>query len=174
MTSRIGETVSFIGTVVAPFVLAFGLVSSAFAAEEHFLVDGYGVSGHDPVAYHTKGQPTVGDSAFTATHEGVTYRFASAANRDTFEADPETYAPQYGGFCAFGTAMGRKFPGDPNAWRIVDGKLYLNLNKDVQAQWVTDIPGFIRGADHNWPIIRTVADASLEANPPANISLGAQ
>ena len=154
--------------------MAFGLISSAFAAEEHFVADGYGVSGYDPVAYHTDGQPTVGNSVYTVSHEGVTYRFASADNKNAFQANPDKYAPEYGGFCAFGTAMGRKFPGDPNAWRIVDGKLYLNLNKDVQAQWVKDVPGFIRGADHNWPIIRTVADANLEATHQANITLGAQ
>ena len=80
------------------------------------MADGYGVSGYDPVAYHTEGQPTVGNDAYTASHEGVTYRFASADNKNAFQTNPEKYAPEYGGFCAFGTAMGRKFPGDPNAW----------------------------------------------------------
>lgn len=158
----------------APLIMAAGLISSAFAAEEHYVANDFGVSGYDPVAYHTEGQPAEGRNAYTAEHEGVTYRFSSEANRNLFNQDPSAYTPEYGGFCAFGTAMGRKFPGDPNAWRIVNGKLYLNLNADVQKRWVADIPGFIRGADHNWPIIRTVADADLETNPPADITLGAQ
>ena len=110
---------------------------------------------------------------FQATHEGATYRFASAAHRDAFAADPAKYAPQYGGYCAFGTAMGRKFDGDPNAWKVVDGKLYLNLNKKIQERWLGDVPGFVRGADNNWPIIRSVADASLEASPPTGLTQGA-
>lgn len=70
--------------------------------------------------------------------------------------------------------MGRKFAGDPNAWKISEGKLYLNLNKEVQETWLADVPGFVKGADNNWPIIRSVADSDLEAAAPAGITLGAQ
>lgn len=69
--------------------------------------------------------------------------------------------------------MGRKFDGDPTAWRIVENKLYLNLNKKVQQRWLADIPGFIKGAENNWPIIEAIADESLEANPPEGLTAGA-
>lgn len=149
-------------------------VELAAAETEVNIVDGYAVHGYDVVAYFTKGKPVEGNDQFTAQHEGATYRFANAENRDRFTADPAQYAPQYGGYCAFGTAMGRKFDGDPHAWAIVDDKLYLNLNKNVQARWKEDVPGFIRGAENNWPLIRSVADASLEASPPAGVTVGAQ
>lgn len=149
-------------------------VELAAAETEVNIVEGYAVHGYDVVAYFTQGKPVAGNDQFTAQYEGATYRFASAEHRDTFTADPAQYAPQYGGYCAFGTAMGRKFDGDPNAWAIVDGKLYLNLNKNIQARWKKDVPGFIRGAENNWPLIRSVADASLEASSPAGVTIGAQ
>lgn len=144
------------------------------AAGEVNVVSGAAVHGYDVVAYFTDGKPMEGKAEFTAQHDGATYRFASAENRNMFTADPAKFAPQYGGYCAFGTAMGRKFDGDPQAWKIVDGKLYLNLNQDVQKRWVGDIPGFVRGADNNWPIIQAVADADLEKAQPAGVTIGAQ
>lgn len=161
--------ISAVGSLVA-------ITTPATAAQEVNIVDGYALQGFDPVAYFTVGVPTPGNSEFKAEHDGATYRFASAENRDLFNADPEKYAPQYGGFCAFGAAMGRKFGADPQAWRIVDGKLYLNLNKEIQKRWVADIPGFIRGADHNWDIIETIEDAKLadEKIAPKGLTIGAQ
>lgn len=155
-------------------VAAPALPQTVLAAQEVNIVDGYAVHGYDVVAYFSEGKPVSGKDDFTAQHGGVTYRFATAANRNAFKANPAKYAPQYGGFCAFGTAMGRKFDGDPTAWAIVDGKLYLNLNKDVQVKWKENVPGFIKGAENNWPLIRHVADAELEAAPPAGVTLGAQ
>lgn len=151
-----------------------GTAQLVAAETETNIVDGYAVHGYDVVAYFEKGKPMVGDDRYTAEHDGATYRFASAEHRDAFTGNPEKYAPQYGGYCAFGTAMGRKFDGDPNAWAIVDDKLYLNLNKKVQARWKEDVPGFIRGANNNWPLIRSVADANLEASSPAGVTIGAQ
>lgn len=150
--------------------------SPVMAAQEINVVDGYALHGYDPVAYFTIGAPTPGSSEFVADHDGATYRFTSAENRDLFKGDPEHYAPQYGGFCAFGTAMGRKFDGDPTAWRIVDNKLYLNLNKQIQERWFTDIPGFIRGANHNWNIIESIEDAKLanQSSAPTGLTIGAQ
>ncbi len=158
--------------LIVGFVIA--LVQSANAASEVNIVDGYAVHGYDVVAYFADGEPTPGIDAFTATHDGATYRFASADNRDRFAADPASFAPQYGGYCAFGTAMGRKFDGDPNAWAIVDGKLYLNLNKTVQARWKEDVPGFISVANNNWPLIRSIVDGELEAAAPAGVKIGTQ
>ncbi len=153
-----------------------GAVTAASGAQvvgEVNVNDGYAVHGYDVVAYFTVSEPTEGDDRFTAEYQGARYRFASAENLDRFNSDPAKYAPQYGGFCAFGTSVGRKFDGDPHAWRIVDGKLYLNLNKKVQARWLQDTEGFIRGADHNWPIIAGLPDAELVANPPEGLTLGA-
>lgn len=119
--------------------------------------------GYDPVAYFTTGKPTRGSERFEATHDGATYRFATAANRDAFLAAPERYVPAYGGFCAMGTALERKLDGDPEVFRIVDGKLYLNVNADVQARWSQDIPGNIRKADAVWPKIKNEPAAALNA-----------
>ena len=149
-------------------------VQMAAGETEVNIVEGYAVHGYDVVAYFKQGKPVAGDSRFTAQHEGVTYRFSSAEHRDAFTSDPASYAPQYGGYCAFGAAMGRKFDGDPNAWAIVDGKLYLNLNKNIQARWKENVPGFVRGANNNWPLIRSIADAQLEASAPEGVTLGAQ
>jgi hypothetical protein len=79
------------------------------------------------------------------------WRFSSAENLNAFKAEPAKYAPQYGGYCAFGTSQGHLVPGDPRAWKIVDKKLYLNYNKDVMTFWLQDVPGNIQKADENWP-----------------------
>ena len=108
------------------------------------------LQGHDPVAYFTEGKPVKGDEAFTTDYMGAEFRFASAANRDAFLADPQAYAPQYGGYCAWAMADGKHAKGDARHWRIVDGKLYLNYNKSIQKKWDADIPGFIERADTEW------------------------
>lgn len=108
------------------------------------------LQGHDPVAYFTEGKPVKGDEAFTTEYMGAEFRFASAANRDAFLADPHAYAPQYGGYCAWAMADGKHAKGDARHWRIVDGKLYLNYNKSIQKKWDADIPGFIERADTEW------------------------
>jgi hypothetical protein len=90
----------------------------------------------------------------TATHDGATYRFASAAHRDAFQADPDRYLPVYGGYCAYGVANGHKVKVDPEAFRVVDGRLYLNYSKGVQSKWLKDIPGNIAAAERNWPALR--------------------
>lgn len=122
---------------------------------------GIGLRGHDPVAYFTAGAPTLGNAAFTATHDGVKYLFASKANRDTFVKNPAKYAPQFGGFCAMGVANERKFDGDPAVWHIANDKLYLNVNKDVQKKWLEDVNGNNVKADGYWPEIRNKTPKSL-------------
>ena len=115
---------------------------------------GVGLQGHDPVAYFTAGAPTAGKAEFNAAHAGVTYHFASAANRDAFKADPAKYAPQYGGFCAWAVSNDDTADIDPNAWKIVNGKLYLNYSLEIQKKWEADIPGNVAKADKNWPALR--------------------
>jgi len=111
------------------------------------------VEGHDPVAYFTEGRPVEGSRDFSTEYQGAEFRFASQENLDTFLADPEAYAPQYGGYCAWAVSQGYTAKGDADHWRIVDGKLYLNYNKKVQEDWEQDIPGFIASADANWPAV---------------------
>ena len=116
-----------------------------------FAENGIAVRGTDVVAYFRDGRPVAGSPAFTHAWQGVTWRFATAANRDAFAANPERFAPAYGGFCAWAVAQGYTAPIDPRAWRIVDGRLYLNYDASVQRTWERDIQGNIRKADANWP-----------------------
>ena len=107
--------------------------------------------GYDVVSYFTgKGTPQQGNKAFSVTYQGATYLFANKANADAFKALPAKYAPQYGGYCAWAMAGGTKAPGDPEYYRVVDGKLYLNYSKGVQDKWVKDISGFITKANGEW------------------------
>jgi YHS domain-containing protein len=112
------------------------------------------IEGYDPVAYFEAGKPVEGDSDYAHEWMGATWYFASAANRDRFAADPEKYAPQYGGYCAWAVANGYTAKIDPEAWSVVDDKLYLNYSKDVQSQWSQDVPGNITKGNANWPGIR--------------------
>ena len=120
-----------------------------------------GLNGYDPVAYHTEGKPIKGNGYHVAEHEGVTYLFANKKNRKRFEADPEKYLPAYGGFCAYGVAVGKKFASDPEVWKIENGKLFLNLDTDIQKKWEKDLPGYLQKADANWPQIVEKAPAEL-------------
>lgn len=112
---------------------------------------GVAISGYDPVAYFTENRAVEGSDAYTADHGGATYRFSTAANRDAFVADPDRYAPQYGGYCAYAVANGYTAKIDPEAYSVVDGKLYLNFSKSVRQRWSKDIPGHIASGDANWP-----------------------
>ena len=127
------------------------VLSAAAFAGAYFERGGAAIDGYDPVAYFKENKPVKGSAAFTATHEGSVFRFASVANRDAFVADPGKYAPQYGGFCAYAVASGYKAKIEPDAFTIVEGKLYLNYDQSIQRRWRRDIPGYIRKGDRNWP-----------------------
>jgi len=109
------------------------------------------VSGYDAVAYFTEHKPVKGTSSISTEYKGAKWQFSSVENRDKFVANPEHYAPQYGGYCAWAVSQGYTASGDPLAWKIVDNKLYLNYDFDVQKKWEASIPEFIRKADANWP-----------------------
>ena len=94
-------------------------------------------------------------------HEGAAYRFASQAHLDAFKQDPDRYVPQYGGFCAFGVSVGKKFDGDPRLWKIDGGKLYLNLNEEIYETFLEDVDGNVRKADNTWPEIEHTAARDL-------------
>jgi hypothetical protein len=109
------------------------------------------IKGYDPVAYFAQGAAVKGSPKFAHEWMGAIWQFSSAANRDLFVKDPEVYAPQYGGYCAYGVSQGHTVSIDPEAWKIVDGKLYLNYSKSVQKTWLGNIPGYIDQANKNWP-----------------------
>ena len=111
------------------------------------------VGGYDPVAYFTEQKPVKGDARFTTSYMGAEWRFSSAENRDSFLANPERYAPQYGGYCAWAVSEGHTASGDPLRWKIVGNKLYLNYDTDVQKKWEMSIPEHIKKADKNWPVV---------------------
>ena len=160
---------------LATLVAWFGFAASAQAVEENYISNGAGLGGYDPVAYHTAGEAIEGSESITADAGGVTYRFSSEANRDAFLADPVKYEPAYGGYCAFGAAHGVKAPGDPTLWKIVDGTLYVNLNKNIQERWNKNVSGFLKSSDNNWPIIRELSSAKLRSGDTIEgVIIGAQ
>lgn len=109
------------------------------------------VGGYDPVSYFSSGGPLKGSAEHAFSYNGAEWHFATAENRDLFRQDPERYAPQYGGYCAWAVAQGSTAKGDPENWRIVNGKLYLNYNSDIQTRWEQSIPENIQAGDRNWP-----------------------
>lgn len=117
--------------------------------------------GYDVVSYQTGKRPVRGNGHFASVYKGAAYLFSSQVNLETFEGNPEKYVPAYGGYCAFGVSVGKKFAGDPHVWRVVDGRLYLNLDADIQDQWLKDVPGRIKKADAKWKNIRNTSPASL-------------
>jgi YHS domain-containing protein len=109
------------------------------------------IGGYDPVAYFTDGKAVEGKDSLEFKWNGATWRFTSQDHLNAFKADPEKYAPQYGGYCAWAVSQGYTASSDPYAWKIVGDKLYLNYSPGVQANWMKDIPGNIAKADANWP-----------------------
>ena len=133
-------------------VAATFFAGAAVAQKPQIFSDRSGaIRGYDPVAYFTQGAPVKGSEKFSHPWQGATWLFASAENRARFAAEPGKFAPQYGGYCAYGVAQGYAPEIDPSAWSIVEGKLYLNYSTSVRERWKTDIPGYIRKADANWP-----------------------
>ncbi len=114
------------------------------------------LGGYDPVAYFTLGKATAGKTEFSAVHEGATYRFASAAHRDTFVATPARYLPQYGGYCAYAASQGYKADADPKAWHVIDGRLFVNYNASVAKSWTAKAADYIKAGDANWPRVKSL------------------
>ena len=148
-------TVKFVAATLAALLFS----TSVHAGDQYVDGTGFAVSGYDVVAYFDLAQSAVGSAQaqgipgraeFTADHNGAKFAFASQANLDRFKSDPTGFAPQYDGHCAYGVAQGGKVPGNPNLWRIVEGKLYLNITKGVVRDWEEDIPGYIAQAGDEW------------------------
>lgn len=152
---------------------AISLGLPAFAGDQYIDGTGFAVSGYDVVAYRSLASNAVGTqqtsgvpglASITADYNDATFAFSTKANRDAFLENPEHYAPQYDGHCAYGVSKGGKVPGNPNLWRIVDDKLFLNITKNVVTFWEEDIPGNISLANGNWSGIEDSA-ASVSKIP---------
>ena len=132
------------------------LAASAFAQSDpaiYQVKDGLALTGYDAVAYFNDSKPTLGKPELSYKWMDATWQFSTPENLAAFKENPTAYAPQYGGYCAFGTSQGHLVPGDPAAWKIVDNKLYLNYNKEVQGFWLQDVPGYIKKADTLYPTL---------------------
>lgn len=155
---------SFAVAAAATLAAAWPQPASAYDEQSTSAVNvdanGVALKGYDPVSYFS-GAPAQGNAEFTALHDGAIYRFASAGNRDAFKGNPGKFAPGFGGYCAMGVAMNKKLDIDPQLWRVVDGRLYLNVHKPAQARWLEDVKGNLAQAEKNWPGIMQAAPKSL-------------
>jgi YHS domain-containing protein len=132
--------------------LALVTATAASAAPANYTGGtGAGASGYDVVAYFTQSKAVRGKADITASYNGVTWRFSSEANKALFVANPGKYAPKFGGYCAWAVAHGVTAPGSPQAWSIVGGRLYLNINKSIRAKWKADAATQIKNGNANWP-----------------------
>jgi YHS domain-containing protein len=161
---------NFRSTIVAFSFLAASAIP-AFAGPQYVDSSGYAVSGYDVVAYFDLEQNPVGtaqpaavrgNSAYTAEHNGAKWAFSTAENRDKFVADPDKYTPRFDGHCAYGVTKGGKVPANPHLWRIVDGKLYLNITKNVVGFWEEDVPGNISLGNKNWQDLESASASDSE------------
>ena len=130
---------------------ALAQTKEIYQSAPSFLGKKLAVGGYDAVAYHKQNMPVPGTNEFTHMWKDAVWRFSSKENLDAFVADPEKYAPQYGGYCAFAVAHNGLSPGNPKHWKIVDGKLYLNIDGSVQTKWEREQGAFIKRGDQNWP-----------------------
>jgi len=148
------------------FLLAFFIYLSSLSSysqssgtgSPYYQEKGIAIKGYDPVAYFTEKKAMAGDMSIIFEWAGIQWRFISKENMELFKKNPEKYAPQYGGYCAYGVSENHKSPTDPNAWTIVGDKLYLNYNSKVKELWSKDIPGRIQKADTSWKILEKESD----------------
>jgi hypothetical protein len=138
---------SLLGVAVLPTSMSLAAKDKVYTSTFSNLA----VSGYDPVSYFQEGKALEGDDRFIGSWNGTRWRFVSAANRDTFLADPVSFAPQFGGYCAWAVSQGYTAEADPEAWHISKGKLYLNFSRGVQNQWKQDMSANIVKGDSNWP-----------------------
>lgn len=140
-------------TLTALALLIVALQPSESRANFYELL-GVAMEGYDPVAYFIDGHATVGEDGIQLEWDGTVWHFASTENRELFRESPLRYAPQYGGYCAYAASKGSLANGDPEAWTIRDGKLYLNYSRAVRDTWRKEAARYIRQADAQWPKLR--------------------
>lgn len=148
------KTKSFSFLMLVLVALIFNSCATKKEARELFVTPEGAINGYDVVAYFTEGTPVKGDKKYSYTWNYATWLFATENNLTAFKSDPKKYAPQYGGYCAYGTAEGHKAPTQPDAWTIVNGKLYLNYSTEVKGLWMTDQQNLIDRADKNWDKVK--------------------
>ena len=163
-----------LGKMIMASLFAALIATAGQAGDQYIDGTGYAVSGYDVVAYFDLPQSKLGQAqakalpgrvTFTTDYNGAKFAFLSASNLDRFLANPAKYAPQFDGHCAYGVAQGNKVPGNPNLWRIVGGKLYLNITKAVNKTWEQDIPGYLQQAGGKWAGRLEPQNASRDAVP---------
>ena len=151
LTGR-GAIIGYVVIAVAVVTVGFMMMYQSDATVPEYNTDqkDVAIKGYDTVAYFTEGNAVKGDKQFAHIWEDATWQFASASNRDLFTANPERYAPQYGGYCALGLAAGEYADIDPGSWTIVEGKLYLNKSKEFREVWRKAPAAYKTTADYNW------------------------
>ena len=129
--------------------------SNVFAVDEIYtaLFSNKAIRGYDTVAYFTQGEAVEGKDEFTTQYKGADWLFASQENLDLFLGDPEKYAPQYGGYCAYAVSLGKTASIQPDQFTILEGRLYLNYNKKINQKWLDNKEQYIQEADQNWPSV---------------------
>lgn len=141
--------------LVVSLLLFAGLVRVANAqSSEIYVKGGFAINGYDAVSYFAGQGPVKGNAQFAVDWKGAKWLFASQANATLFKNSPEKYAPQYGGYCAYGCSRGYKAKTSPDAWTLVNGKLYLNYDTDIRSRWDKDRANYIQKADANWPEVK--------------------
>lgn len=144
---------SFIPKVLLSLLLILPFQVRAESAIYTSFFSDLAISGYDTVAYFREGKPVEGSDNFTTKYKGAVWQFKNQSNLDAFLLAPESYAPQYGGYCAWAVAQGNTAKGDPLQWNITDGKLYLNYNEEIRIKWLKDKDALIDTADQNWPTV---------------------
>lgn len=168
MFSTIKKTTLAASLAVAAVAMGSGFVAStAYALDEASTASvnveqgNVILKGYDAVAYFSQNAAVKGDKKFSVSHDGATYYFASVSNMKLFAANPSQYAPQFGGFCAMGVALGKKLDVDPSQFVVHNNKLYLNVNADVFKVFAKDVAGNVAKAETNWPALKDKAPNSL-------------
>jgi len=141
-------------TLIIAVIALFSIVQAKAQKSEIFVSGGKAIKGYDPVSFFKESKPVKGADSLSYKWKDVTWLFSTRANLEAFKADPAKYAPQYGGYCAYGTSQGHKAPTQTDTWTVVNDKLYFNYNKDVQAMWNKDQKNLIGVADEKWPEIK--------------------
>jgi hypothetical protein len=147
MSNRLSTSVSTLVAAVLVSTVAWAMAKPAINTWRGDLA----LRGYDAVAYWSDGKPTAGSAAFEYRWKNAVWRFATAEHRDQFAKEPERYAPEFGGYCAYAVSRGYTADGDPSVWRIVDGRLYLNYSTEAKRLWEQDVPGNIMKGRQNWP-----------------------
>lgn len=140
--------------ILYTLAMFFAAAGAQAQKAEIFSPDGKAIKGYDAVAFFKDSAAVKGAEQFSYQWKGATWLFSSKENKDAFIADPSKYEPQYGGYCAYGTADGHKAPTETNTWTLFNGKLYFNYNSKVKDLWLKNQPVFIQQADINWPLIK--------------------